>query len=652
MSDNKKIQIKSSFWRYYRELVRKEMIPYQWRVLNDEADITIEKERNDDFIPNQKSHAIENFKIAAGLSKGHHYGWVFQDSDVYKWLEAVAYSLMETPDALLQKKADEIVELICMAQEADGYLSTYFTLEEPERRLKRLSESHELYCAGHYMEAAVAYHEATGNQRVLQSACKLADFLCGYFGEGKHFGYDGHEEVEIGLMKLFHLTGEKRYLELAGYFLDVRGTREKYFEEERRQDTGKKPLIAGMEKFPASYFQTHKPVRQQESAEGHAVRLAYLCTAMAEAARQKKDKMLFEACKRLWENMTSKRMYVTGGIGSTVIGEAFTFDYDLPNDTMYCETCASVALVFWGQQMLAYEADGAYADVMERALFNTALAGMALDGKHFFYVNPLEANPEASRKDPGKSHVKCVRPQWLGCACCPPNLARLLASLDRYLYLVKGNMIYANLFAASEGNFETVKGRVKVTQETDYPWDGGVRFLIEPEEGVSDVSFAVRIPGWSSSYSVLINGRECQGKIMNGYWIQEGICETISIELKLPMEIQLWEANPLVRADMGKAVLTRGPLVYCMEEVDNGKNLHTLLIKKNSEFHYSYEKDVLNGVGMITAAGKRERIPKEAPLYHKISKKQYEQVEIKWIPYYSWANRGENEMQVWFRTED
>ena len=466
-----KTVITDPFWLHYRSLVRHEMIPYQWKVLNDEIDVRIERERDDAAIPNEKSHALENFRIAAGIHEGHHYGWVFQDSDVYKWLEAAAYSLMEEPDESLKGMADSVVDLIARAQEADGYLGTYFTIEEPERKFKSLMNSHELYCAGHFMEAAAAYYEATGNRKVLDTARKLAACIEKALGPEGAFGYDGHEEIEIGLMKLYHLTGEEQYLNLSRYFLRIRGTDEDFFGEQRKTDPGSSPLIGGMDQLKRRYFQVHRPPVEQDTAEGHAVRLVYMCTAMADVAAAAGDRDMLDACRRIWRNIVDRRMYITGGIGSTVHGEAFTFDYDLPNDTMYCETCASVGLVFFASQML----------------------GTALDGKHFFYVNPLEVNPAASKWDPGKSHVKPVRPEWLGCACCPPNLARLLASVDRYIYTVKEDLCLVNLYISNTADLPVSGGSVRITQLTDYPADGTIRIRVSaPEDRPFDLG--LRIP--------------------------------------------------------------------------------------------------------------------------------------------------------------
>lgn len=647
------IKIKDRFWLHYRNLIRTEMIPYQWNVLNDAIDVNIERERNDSSIPNEKSHAIENFRIAAGEKEGHHYGWVFQDSDVYKWLEAVAYSLAECMDEKLKMLADGVIDLIEAAQEEDGYLSTYFTIEAPDRKFKCLSESHELYCAGHFIEAAVAYYGTTGNEKALRIACRLADCLDAHFGdeEGKQYGFDGHEEIEIGLMRLYRVTGEKRYLKLARFFLYARGQDKEFFEKQRAEDPGRSPLIEGMDRWPPSYFQIHKPLTEQDTAEGHAVRLVYLCTAMADVAAATGDGKLLSACRKMWRNIVDKRMYITGGIGSTVLGESFTFDYDLPNDTMYCETCASVGLMFFARQMLKNEAKGEYADVMERALYNTVLSGMALDGKHFFYVNPLEADPESSEKDPGKSHVKCVRPQWLGCACCPPNLARLLASLEKYVYTEKEHMVLTNLFMYCTGVFEDANGKLEVIQKTDYPKGGSVCFRLN-SEGKKPFEFGVRIPGWADEYTVTLNGEKTEPEVADGYAYFRQEFQNDELVFTFAMKVEKWYAHPYVKSDKGKTAISRGPFIYCMESVDNGSHLNRLYLGDHTDFQYRFCEDELGGIGVIEAEGYEELTDEEVriPLYGKkksfgnISKKR-----IKWIPYYAWANRGANEMQVWIR---
>lgn len=651
-----KIQINDRFWDNYIEKVRTKMIPYQWDVLNDHLDITIEKERNADYIPSEKSHAIENFKIAAGLKEGNHYGWVFQDSDVYKWLEAVAYSLQKKEDDQLRDLADSVIDLLEMAQEKDGYLNTYFSIEEPDRRFKMLAESHELYCAGHYIEAAVAYYETTHNEKALSIACKLADCIDANFGyeEGKIQGYDGHEEIELALTKLYECTKEDKYLQLSRFFLYERGQHTSFFARQRREYKGKREVIKGMDHRPLSYYQAHKPVLEQDKAEGHAVRLVYLCTGMADVARLTNDKEMLAACKKLWGNIVTKRMYITGGIGSTVDGEAFTADYDLPNDTMYCETCASIGLIFFAQAMLKNEPNSEYADVLERALYNSVISGMALDGKHFFYVNPLEVVPEYSKKDPGKSHVKVKRPAWFGCACCPPNLARLINSLDKYIYTQQEDTIYINLFIENETNLQVKDASVILKQHTDYPWSGSIHFSVDTQIKCS-FGLGIRIPYWSSKWDVKLNGTSIENPLIrNGYLILEKEWfGNEEISLQLDMTVKEWSANPLVRENLGKIVVQRGPFIYCVEEEDNGSNLHLLHVTKNPQFTYSFVEEVCEGIGVIKTQGKKKSIQSrwEDSLYALHANDQLEEKEITFIPYFAWANRSIGEMLVWIRKE-
>ncbi|MBE5904130.1 MAG: glycoside hydrolase family 127 protein [Pseudobutyrivibrio sp.] len=643
-----KVQITSKFWTRYRQLVRTEMIPYQWKVLNDIAGITIEKERlNDEGIPSEKSHAIENFKIAAKRAKGTHYGWTFQDSDVYKWLEAVAYSLREKMDPQLNDKALEVIDLIADAQEDDGYLDTFYSILGIEHRYQSLAGSHELYCMGHFIEAAVAYFEATENEKVLTVAKKAADNVDANFGseEGKIHGYDGHEEIEIGLLRLYHVTGEERYLNLAKYFLMERGKHPDFFREQAAKYNGPDAL-KGIEKSPDTYFQNHKPILEQDTAEGHAVRVVYMCTALADLAYSTGDKELYAACVRLWDDITKRRMYITGGIGSTVIGESFTLDYDLPNDTMYCETCAAIGLIFFAKQMLKIEAKAEYAEVMERALYNCALAGMALDGKHFFYVNPLQVDPKKSKKDPTKSHVKPVRPSWLGCACCPPNLARLIASLDDYVYTINGDSILINQYIASSTAIEDA-GTIKVEQITDYPWDDSVSIRIE-NNCDHDKKIGVRIPGWADGYRLTVNGKEEDAILSEGYaYIDVARKSKVIIDLYLEVSIKRYYANTAVSEDVGKVAIGRGPFIYCLEGVDNGEYLNSISLPKDAKLTYKWTGDLLNGVGVIEGKAKRAA-SRDTSLYSTI-RPDTSDVDIKFIPYYAWANRGENEMQVWVR---
>lgn len=639
------IEITDKFFVKYMELIRTKMLPYQWRVLNDEENIVIAKERDADYIPAEKSHCIENFRIAAGRSQGHHYGMVFQDSDLYKWLEAVAYTLARVNDKYLQGLAEEAIDLISETQEDDGYLNTYFTIEAPERKFKRLYQSHELYCAGHFIEAAVAYYQAVGNQKILNTAIKLADCIDRHFGHDGIKGYDGHEEIELALLRLYEVTKEKRYLNLARFFLYERGINPEFFQQQRDADPDKSVLIEGMDGFAPSYYQNHKPIIRQETAEGHAVRVAYMCDGMARLAYLDNDKDMLEACERLWKNITHKRMYITGAIGSTVIGEAFTADYDLPNDTIYGETCASVGLMFFARNMIKNKQKGEYADVMEKALYNTILSGMSLDGKHFFYVNPLEVVPEYSHKDPGKSHIKTTRPSWFGCACCPPNLARLLSSLNHYIYTVKGDCVYTNLYISSKGSVNIDGQEIFLKQITNYPNTGRVEM-----EVCSSGSFgiAMRIPEWASDYELKVNGEKCVIESNDGYvTLNRKWQKNDKILLALPMKVKFYQALPRVREDIGRIAVQRGPVVYCAESVDNGSELELLRVVPDMKLEESSCQAEFDGA--IILHGKAEKIqvsPKEK-LYAPYKKPSLYEKELKLVPYYCWGNRGENEMLVW-----
>ena len=374
------------------------------------------------------------------------YGFVFQDSDFYKWIEAVGYSLTQHPDPELEKTADAAIDIVCAAQQEDGYLDTYYILNGKDKIFTDLKDHHELYCLGHLIEGAVAYYQATGKDKLLKAAMGYADYTAECFGpeEGKCKGYPGHEIAEMALVRLYEATGDEKYLSLARFFVDERGSRPYYFDKEHPECVGNSP-----DGLRYAYNQAHVPVREQEEAVGHAVRAVYLYAGMTDIARITQDEPLYSACEKLWDNMVSRKMYITGGIGGTHLGEAFSFDYDLPNDTAYAETCAAIGLVFVARRMLEIRPVSGYADVMERALYNCVLSGMALDGRSFFYVNPLEVNPEACHKDERKAHVKPVRQKWFGCACCPPNLARLLSSISSYAYTEKEDTLFVHLYMGS-----------------------------------------------------------------------------------------------------------------------------------------------------------------------------------------------------------
>jgi DUF1680 family protein len=619
------------FWKRVTDLVQNEVIPYQWDMLND---------RVPGAVP---SHCVKNFRIAAGESDGEYYGMVFQDSDLAKWLEAAAYSLSARRDPELEKTTDEVIRLIEKAQQPDGYLNTYFTAREPGRRWTNLRDCHELYCAGHMMEAAVAYYEATGKRKLLDVMTRMARHIDMVLGpeEGKLHGYPGHEEIELALIRMHQATGDPLMLKLARYFIDERGKKPNFFEQELKTRNGS-------QHFPLSelgdrYAQNHLPVREQDALEGHSVRALYLATGMADVARQTGDDTLAVACKRLFDNFIAHRMYVTGGVGSTEYGEAFTFDDDLPNDTVYAETCASVALCFFARALLQLEIDGRYADAMERALYNTVLAGMSLDGRNFFYVNPLEVWPEASRKDPRKKHVLPVRPMWFGCACCPPNLARLVMSLGRYAWGSSGREVYSHLFVAGNVEIETDAGKLRFQLHTGYPADGEMRYVMP----VGRYGFNVRVPGWAKgSYSLTLNGAPVEAALQNGYaLVEREWAEGDRLTLTLPLCPRRVYASPRVREDIGKVAVMRGPLVYCLEEADNGRLLPALSLDAGTELSEEWLPDKLNGIVEIRGCGTRA-VEDGGALYGDCPPRRTP-AELTFIPYYAWANRGEGEMRVW-----
>lgn len=624
--DLKNSVIRDPFWSPKQQLILDTVIDYQEKILNDQ-------------IPGaEKSHAVANFRIAAGLEEGEFYGMVFQDTDVAKWLEGVAYTLTIRPDPDLEKRADAVIEIIARAQQPDGYLNTYFTIKEPEHKYQNLLECHELYCAGHMMEAAVAYYEATGKDALLKVMENMAENIASHIGPGKIEGVPGHPEVEIGLMRMYHTTGKEKYRDMAQYFIDRRGQDPSWFQKERQQrDWEHYP----MNPADTKYNQSYAPVRQQSSAEGHAVRAVYLFTAMADLAASIGDESLLLACETLWENIVQKRMYVTGSIGSTVEGEAFTIDYDLPNDTAYAETCAAIGMVFFSKQMLDITLDGKYADIIELELYNGILSGMQLDGQRFFYVNPLEVNPGVSGELYGYRHVLPQRPGWYACACCPTNTVRLITSLGRYAFSENPQTIFANLFIG--GEFDLDKARIQV--ESQYPWQGDITYRIRPK-AQTPFSIALRLPRFAKNAVVSVNGEVQQADREKGYvYLLRRWKEDDLVRVTFEMPVRRIYANPAVRADAGRVALMRGPLVYCMEGADNPGLLQSLRLPRDSRFAiHPVEDGVLKGNVILTADGWQNDCGPE--LYSDEPPRQ-KPVTLTAVPYYTWGNRGLNQMLVW-----
>lgn len=583
-----------------------------------------------------------------GEPKKPHYFW---DSDVAKWIEAVAYSLTTHPDHQLEQLLDEVIDDIKHAQQPDGYLNIYFTVIEPENRWANLRDWHELYCAGHLMEAAVAYFQATGKRKFLDVMCRYADYIDAVFGSetGKKRGYPGHEEIELGLVKLYRVTGEERYLKLSQFFIDERGQQPHYFDLEAAA-RGDDP-----QKFWArtyKYNQSHVPVREQSEIVGHAVRACYLYSGMADIAAESGDGTLLAACQRLWENVTQKRMYITGGIGPSVENEGFTFDYDLPNETAYAETCATISLIFWAHRMFHLDPDRRYIDVLERALYNGTLSGVAFDGQTFFYANPLAAYPGVSphgHKPLGPKHHR--RSEWFDCACCPPNIARLLASLGEYVYSTDQSTIYTHLYLSSRSNISLNDQTIQIDQKTDYPWEETIQFTIRPERS-AQFTLALRIPEWCRQADVTVNGQaiELAASKQDGYVrIERNWQSGDRVELTLPMPVERLEAHPDIRQDAGRIALQRGPIVYCLEEIDNGQNLADVTIPRDTELSAGIEPDLFGGVVVISGKALRRDVKDWQSSLYRPADSKLEEFRFKAIPYCFWANREPGEMRVWLR---
>lgn len=665
----RKVQVTDSFWKHEMELVRTEVIPYQWDALND---------RIPDAAP---SFAMRNFKVAGKINarrraegenykpvkwslktfetlpedmdhmEDRFYGFLFQDSDFSKWIEAVGYSLTQHPDPELEKIADEAIDIVCAAQLENGYLDTYYIINDQDMIFSNLKDNHELYCFGHLTEGAVAYCQATGKDKLLKAAMRYADYVAQNFGpeEGKLKGYPGHEIAEMALVRLYEQTGDQKYLDLSRFFVDQRGTRPYYFDKEHPEAVKK----GHEDELRYAYNQAHLPVREQDEAVGHSVRAVYLYSGMADVARLTGDEALYAACENLWNNMVNQKMYITGGIGATHMGEAFSFNYDLPNDTAYAETCASIGLVFFARRMLEIKADSRYANVMERALYNGILSGMALDGKSFFYVNPLESLPEACHRDERKFHVKPIRQKWFGCACCPPNIARLLSSIASYAFTESEDTLYVHLYMGSTLEKTVGDKKVDICIKSGFPWNGKVTVEVKTEED-TDFTLALRIPDWCASYTLNGENGPMEGaNVKDGYlYLTRTWKDGETLELDFPMEVRVLSANTRVREDIGKVAVARGPVVYCMEEADNGKNLHLYRMASDPAAQTEMtDRFGIPAAEITTNALKQKESCCCSGLYQEYRRPEYEETSIRWIPYFTWANRGEGEMQVFVRAE-
>ena len=626
----KDVQLHDGFWKKRADVNREKTIPHEHTLCSDTGRIDVFR-------------AVWDSSVEVDSHK-------FWDSDLAKWIEAASYSLATQPDAELDARLDEVIEWIEKAQQPDGYLNTYFTLREPENRWSNLRDHHELYCAGHLMEAAVAHYDATGKRTLLDVMCRYADYIDTVFGtaDGKTRGYPGHEEIELALVKLYRATKERKYLDLAKYFVDQRGAQPHYWAEEgaRRGEDAKN---AGDD--PAArhaYNQAHLPVREQTTAEGHSVRALYLFAGMADVAAETDDTSLLEACKTLWNNIVTKRMYVHGGVGSDRHGERFSYDYDLPNGTAYAETCANIALAFFAHRLLQVEPRAAYADVMELALYNSVVSGVSLDGTKFFYDNVLTVQPQKNRFARQKPPF---RQEWFGCACCPPNIARLLASIGQYIYSSNDNAAYVHLYAAGTASLSLGDVPVTLATTTDYPWDERVKLVV----GVSApaaFTIALRVPGWCDGATLVVNGDpvDIAASTTDGYaLVKRTWADGDTLELVLPMPVVRIEANPRVAADCGCVALKRGPVVYCLEEVDNGPGLAEISLPRDATLSLTPGEGPLAGVPLVTAEGRRRASAGWEGVLYRPACSQSEPARLTAVPYCLWDNRTEGEMLVWIR---
>ncbi|GEM46801.1 glycoside hydrolase family 127 protein [Deinococcus cellulosilyticus] len=597
------VRLQDAFWTPRRETNRLKTLPTQ-------------------FLKLEETGCLNNFRRAAGQTELHFEGPVFADSDAYKWLEAAAWTLAEGSNPELHRQVDELVSLIEGAQCANGYLNTFFMFEREKERFTE-SGAHELYCAGHLFQAAVALHRTTGNPRLLTASEKYANHMAEIFGpaeQGKKPWVDGHPEVEMALVELYRETGTRRYLDLAQYFLDARGhglARDRVWV------------------FWGSYGQDHKPFRDLKEVTGHAVRMVYLSAGAADLVLETGEQALEDALEAQWHNMTEKRMSVNGGIGPRHYTEGFGLDYELPSESAYNETCAAVGSIMWSQRMLSLTGEVKYADLIEHQLYNAALPGVSLDGQSYFYVNPLAAGSEHRRQG------------WFGCACCPPNAARLLATLPGYFYSTSESAVHVHLYAQSTSVIELPDGpTVKIEQQTNYPWDGRVRLVIE---GTGTFSLNLRIPAWCEQATVKVMG-EAEQQAQQGYFqLQRNWQGSTTIDLNLEMPVRYVVSHPHVMDSSGKVSVFRGPLLYCAEGTDHATDVRDLVLPEETSLKVQHHEQLNNAVVLVGPGTSQLQQGWEHKLYRNARDLQASRVavNITLVPYYAWANREAGRMQVW-----
>jgi uncharacterized protein len=621
-----RVTIQDQFWAPRIETNRVVTIPYS-------------------FTKCEETGRIQNFEVAAGLKEGKHQGIRFDDSDVFKIMEGASYSLAIHPDPELEAYMDRLIGLVAAAQEPDGYLYTARTINPArtapasgDERWSFLDQSHELYNVGHMYEAAVAHFQATGKRSFLDVAIKNADLIVRTFGPGRQYGVPGHQEIEIGLVKLYRVTGNENYLNIARYFLDMRGREVPDARFPQKLDP---------------YFQSHKPVIEQEEAVGHSVRATYMYSGMADVAAITGDANYIRAIDRIWGNVVSKKIYLTGGIGSRHEGEAFGADYELPNESAYNETCAAIGNIFWNQRMFLLKGNARYIDVLERTLYNGFLSGISFQGNTFFYPNPLACDGHYAF-----NQGSLERKPWFDCSCCPSNIARFLPSLSGYIYAVKSDSLYVNLYIGNEGSVDLPSGKVNVRMETHYPWQESVRLSITPLRNGS-FTLMLRIPGWigqhplpgnlyryadTKSYAetIQVNGETVLTPRHQGYavvtrkWKKGDV-----VTLTLPMPLRRVHSDPRVADNKGRVALERGPVVFCAEGIDNQGAVYNLIIPADAALECRFEQGLFDGVYTIQA---------QVPFFQVTGDRKGVTTQshpFKAVPYYAWAHRGAGQMAVW-----
>lgn len=597
------VSLSGGFWAARQATNRQVSLPHGYRMLEEWGN-------------------FDNLRLAAGLIQGKQFrGYVFQDSDVYKWLEAVAYELANRPDAELQAMADEAIALVEAAQAPDGYLDSHYQVAEPSGRWVHLDYGHELYCAGHLFQAAVAWRRATGDTRLLRVAERLAGHIDSLFGPGKRAATPGHPEVEMALVELYRETLEPRYLALAHFFVDQRGH----------------GLLGKSRYGSLEYFQDHVPVRQASTVVGHAVRQLYLTAGVTDLYLETGEEALLAALERQWHDMVERKLALTGGVGARHEGEAFGEPYELPNDACYCETCAAIASILWNWRMLLATGQARFADLMERTLYNGFLSGVGLDGRHFYYVNPL------------LSRGGIERPEWYACACCPPNVMRLLASFGHYLATSDASGVQLHHYAPATIDADGLALRM----ETEYPWQGLVRITVERATGAPR-RLALRVPGWCDQAALRVNGQAVAADpTAAGYAAIERAWQPgDTVELELPMAPRLVEAHPRVDATRGSLAIERGPLVYCLEQADQDPAVDVMDVEidPTRPLDARWRGDLLGGVMAIEAPGYALDLrPWQGRLYRPLGGAEpgRRAVRLVAVPYYAWANRGPGAMRVW-----